>query len=148
MFLCINSITKWRFTFQLSYKHLRQSFDQWELEHVSCICADILYCQHECDLPALSGQHMCEDRRGQLRACECNNYTTFSMEGVKVNGYCWMIFAHPCLFHQDCRQKTRRSSQNIVRSAFHSGPLHKSNEGKIFLDSVFVCLVYWPCKHS
>lgn len=160
VFFCNKSITKLHFMFQLSNKHQCQSFDERELQHVSCVREDFLDCQHECDLPALSGQHMCTDRRGQLCACEYRwikknviiMQLFISMEGIKVNGYCGMIFAYLCLFLQDCRQKTSRTWHNVVRSAFYSsGPLHKSDEGKtLFIHVSFFLLkcFYQPSEYS
>lgn len=44
-----------------------------------------------------------------------------------------------CLNIQDCREKTRRTSGNIVGSAFQSlGPLHKADEGTFFFSTDFV----------
>lgn len=88
------------------------------------------------------------DRRGQLCACEYRRLKKkktmqlfVSMEWMTANGYWWWIFAHPCLFLQDCLQRTRTASRNIVRSAFHSsGPLLKSDEGKILFYFNIVCL--------
>lgn len=93
---------------------------------------------------------MRRDRRGQLCACEYRRIKHMqllvSMEWMTVNGNWWWIFAHPSLLLQNCLQGTRRASRNIVGSAFHSsGPLLKSDEGKFFLNSVFVCLFCFNC---
>lgn len=63
-----------------------------------------------------------------------------------------------CLNIQDCREKTRRTSGNIVGSAFQSlGPLHKADEGTFFFFNRFrlfftvffsIVLSFLPYYHS
>lgn len=61
-FLCLHP--------QLFYEHIHQSANQRELQHISCVCTDLLYRQHECNLSALPGPDLHTDWRGQLCASE------------------------------------------------------------------------------
>lgn len=83
---------------------------------------------------------MCTDRRGQLCACEYRRLKkkkNYAYTNYIDDGYLLILV----LFLQDCLQRTRRASRNIVRSAFHSsGPLLKSDEGKILFYFNIVCL--------
>lgn len=69
---------------QLFPEHLHQSADQWELQHVSSVCTDILICQPECDLSALPGPDLCTDWIQQLCACE---YTPTCSDWIS----CWTV---------------------------------------------------------
>lgn len=56
---------------QLLPKQADQNPDERKLHKITCVCADILLGQPECDLPALPGSHLCADWARYLCYCEC-----------------------------------------------------------------------------
>lgn len=66
---------------QLFPEPIHQSVDERELQHISCVCADIFLCRPECDLSALPGPDLCRDRIRHLCACE---YILFRNYGIII----------------------------------------------------------------
>lgn len=61
---------------QLLRERLHQGAHQRELQHISCVCANILLCGPQRDLPALPGPDLCAGWVGQLCARECTHHLT------------------------------------------------------------------------
>ena len=55
---------------QLFPEHIHQSVGERELQHITCVCADILLRRPGCDLPALPGPDLCGHWIVYLCACE------------------------------------------------------------------------------